>query len=201
MIGADILNEPYISYVGGSPPAGQTILQASGNRLRAFYNALAPAITGYNPNWLLFFEDSTGAYNTAEPAKRETPTMTAKPTVSGQWVYSTHIYNFFSDVFNDGVTSHNDYGVNVANAALARARAWKVPYYVGEFTIFSNDVDAGQLTNAQLAQTRAFLSWAKTNNVSWTFWAYVNYTRSMTVIDYTTNRVFPLVQGALATGL
>ena len=68
VIGADILNEPYFAYVGGSPPAGQTTLQAAARAGQAFYTALAPALTGRHPSWLLFFQDSTGGYNAANPA-------------------------------------------------------------------------------------------------------------------------------------
>ena len=121
VIGADILNEPYISYVGGEPPAGQSVLQAAGNRLITFYDALAPAITNHAPTWLLFFQDSTGGYNAANPAARETPTMTRKPNVPGNWVYSLHDYNFSYGTFADGVTRHDDFGITVMNAALANA--------------------------------------------------------------------------------
>ena len=201
VVGADVLNEPYISYVGGSPPAGQTVLQAAGTRLRTFYNALAPAIANWNPNWLLIFEDSTGGYYSANPAARETPTMTGRPTVGRNWVYSTHIYNFGFGTFQDGVARHDDFGITVANAALANARAWRVPLYIGEFTNFTRGVDATTLTAADMEQTRRFLSWAKTNGVSWTFWSYVSTYRPMVVINYATNQAIEVVRAALSTGL
>ncbi|MGZ6779536.1 MAG: cellulase family glycosylhydrolase, partial [Mycobacterium sp.] len=201
VVGADILNEPYFSYVGGNPPAGQTVLQASGARLVAFYNALAPAITNRNSSWLLFFQDSTGGYNTANPANRESPTISAKPTVPGNWVYSFHDYNFSYGTFSDGVARHDDFGITLANADLANANAMHVPLYVGEFTNFTLGVDARQLTAADMAQTKLFLSWAKQNHVNWTFWAYVNPYRPMTVIDYTTNQAIMVVKQALDTGL
>jgi aryl-phospho-beta-D-glucosidase BglC (GH1 family)/PKD repeat protein len=201
VIGADILNEPYISYVGGEPPAGQTVLQAAGIRLRTFYDALAPAITNHAPTWLLFFQDSTGGYNAANPAARETPTMTGKPTVPGNWVYSLHDYDFSYGTFSDGVTRHDDFGITLVNAALANATAWRVPLYLGEFTVFSLGVDARQLTDAAMAETNEFLAWAKANRVSWSFWAYANPYMPMTVIDVNTNQAIPVVQRSLATGL
>jgi aryl-phospho-beta-D-glucosidase BglC (GH1 family) len=201
VIGADILNEPYISYVGGEPPAGQSVLQAAGSRLVTFYDALAPAITNHAPTWLLFFQDSTGGYNAANPAARETPTMTRKPNVPGNWVYSLHDYNFSYGTFADGVTRHDDFGITVMNAALANATAWRVPLYIGEFTTFSLGVDARQLTDAAMAETNEFLAWAKANRVSWSFWAYANPYMPMTVIDVNTNQVIPVVHRSLATGL
>ena len=54
------LQRPWWSYVGGSPPAGQTVAQAAGSRLHAFYTGLAPSITANTPNWLLFFQDTGG---------------------------------------------------------------------------------------------------------------------------------------------
>ena len=118
----------------------------------------------------------------------------------GNWVYSIHDYNFGYGTFSDGVTRHDDFGITLANAVQANASAWGVPLYIGEFTNFTLGVDARQLTDADMAQTNAFLSWAKQNHVSWTFWAYVNPYRPMTVIDYTTNQVIPVVKNALDTG-
>ena len=201
VVGADILNEPYWSYVGANPPAGQTVLQAAGSRLQTFYETIAPTITSRRPSWLLIFEDSTGGYNAANPSARETPTMTGKPTVSGNWVYSIHDYNFEYGTFSDGVVRHDDFGITLANVVLANANTWKVPLYIGEFTTFSLGVDSRQLTNASMAQTKAFLAWAKQNNVSWTFWAYVNPYWPMTFLNYQTNQPIPVVRDALATGL
>ena len=155
VVGADILNEPYWSYVGGSPPAGQTVLQAAGARLEAFYKTLAPAITAHDPSWLLFFQDSTGGYNAANPAVRETPTMTARPTVPGNWVYSFHNYNFSYGTFSDGVVRHDDFGDDPGQRRCWPTPAsWKVPLYIGEFTNFSLGVDARTLTDATMAQTK-----------------------------------------------
>ena len=47
----------------------------------------------------------------------------------------------------------------------------------------------------------SFLSWAKQNRVSWTFWAYVNPYWPMTVVNYATNQAIPVVKHALETGL
>ncbi len=201
VVGADILNEPYYAYVGGSPSAGQTVLQAAGSRLRTFYDAIAPSITGRRPSWLLIFEDSTGGYNAANPSARETPTMTGKPNVPGHWVYSIHDYNFSYGTFSDGVVRHDDFGITLANAVLANANAWQVPLYIGEFTTFSLGVDARQLTAASMTQTKSFLAWAKQNQVSWSFWAYVNPYWPMTFASYQTTQPLPVVKEALATGL
>lgn len=201
VIGGDIFNEPWYSYVGGNPPAGQTVMQAAGIRLRNFYTALAPALTQWNPGWLLFFEDGTGAYNTTNPSAREVPMLTAKPGGTRQWVYSSHIYNFAYGTFQDGVTSHDDRGINVANALLANARAWKVPLYLGEFSNFSLKPDARLFTDADMAETKEFLGWAKANNVSWTFWCYTQYGYVHVAVNYQTAQAIPVVKAALATGL
>jgi aryl-phospho-beta-D-glucosidase BglC (GH1 family) len=201
VVGADVLNEPYFSYVGGTPPAGQTVLQAAGARLATFYNALAPALANWNPTWLLIFEDCTGGYYSANPLLRETPAMPGRPTAGRNWVYSTHIYNFGAGTFSDGVARHDDYGITVANAALANARAWKVPLYIGEFTNFAGGRDATTLTDADMAQTKLFLGWAKTNGVNWTFWTYVSAYRPMVVVNYVDNQPIEVVRAALSTGL
>ena len=99
--------------------------------------------------------------------------MTGKPSAPGNWVYSLHEYNFTYATFSDGVPRHDDFGITLMNAVLNNARAWGVPLYIGEFTNFSLGVDARNLTDADMAQTRLFLDWAKQNGVSWTFWAYL----------------------------
>jgi hypothetical protein len=131
VIGADILNEPYWSYVGGSPPAGQTERQAADVRLRSFYNAIAPAITNRRPSWLLFFQDSTGGYYSADPSLRETPILTNRPSAAGRWVYSTHLYNFGYGTFSDGVPRHDDFGITVAKHVAGQRAALEVPLYIG----------------------------------------------------------------------
>jgi hypothetical protein len=201
VVGADVLNEPYSKYVGGNPPAGQTVLQAAASRLNAFYTATAPAITADNPGWLLFFEDSTGGYNAANPAARETPVMTSAPGGDFNWVYSMHDYNFGYGTFSDGVTRHDDFGITVVNKDLANAKAWNVPLYIGEFTNFELGIPAWNLTSADMVQTGKFVSWAKQNAVSWTFWAYANTSPPMNVIDYRTNKPIPVVVSTLAGGL
>ncbi|MCW2525313.1 MAG: glycosidase [Pseudonocardiales bacterium] len=201
VIGADILNEPYISYAGANPPPGESVLQAADQRLQAFYNSLGPAVHNQDPEWLLFFEDSTGGFNTGNPALRESPTMTAKPTTPGSWVYSTHIYNINGGTFDSGITTQDDFGINVAEADLANATRWHVPLFIGEFTIFSLGTDASTMTDADMAQTEKFLSWAKKNKISWTFWSYTSATKSMVAVDYRTGRLIDVIQAALATGL
>ena len=127
--------------------------------------------------------------------------LTAKPSASGRWVYSSHIYNFGYGTFQDGVQSHDDRGINVANALLANATAWKVPLYIGEFSNFTLKTDARQLTDADMTETKEFLTWAKTKNVSWSFWCYTQYYPAHIAVDYQTARPIPVVTRALATGL
>ena len=146
VVGANLLNAPHISSVGGKPDEGQSVLKASGVRLRGLYDALAPAITARNPGWLLMFQDATGGYDSANAAERETPTMTKKPSTPGNWVYSVHLSNTAHGTFADGVPEHDDFGVTLAEQALANARAWGVPLFIGEFTYFARGTDASKLS-------------------------------------------------------
>jgi aryl-phospho-beta-D-glucosidase BglC (GH1 family) len=200
VVGADILNEPYARYVGADPASGQSVLQAAAVRLHDFYTTTAPAIARVDPGWLLFFEDSTGSYNSAHPSDRETPVLTGKPGGNFNWVYSTHVYDFAYGTFSDGVQQHDDYGITLVNHDLANARAWKVPLYIGEFTVFGDLAPAWNLTRADMAQTAAFLAWAERHHVSWTFWAYVNPVISMTAVDYRDNGAIPVVDSTLRAG-
>jgi aryl-phospho-beta-D-glucosidase BglC (GH1 family) len=174
VVGADLFNEPWWSYIGGNPPAGQSVTQAAGSRLHAFYTTLAPSITANSPGWLMIFQDTGGRYSVADPSLRESPMMPNKPSAPGNWVYSVHDYNFTYATFSDGAPAHDDYGINLMNAVLNNARAWGVPLYIGEFTNFSLKGDARNLTSPDMEQTRLFVDWAKRNGVSWTFWAYLN---------------------------
>ena len=66
VVGADLMNEPWWSYVAAAPgrtdrPAGrrgatQDVLRVDG-----------PGDHRRSPNWLLFFQDSGGGYNAANP--------------------------------------------------------------------------------------------------------------------------------------
>ncbi len=200
VVGADLFNEPYARYVGTSPAAGETVLQAAGRRLVAFYDAIAPAITSHRPDWLLVFQDATGGYRASDPSLRETPAITSRPTTPGNWVYSIHDYAFQYGVFADGTSRHDDFGITLVNAAWANATAWHVPLYIGEFTVFGPAVDARTLVDAGTTETREFLAWTRSHGVSWSFWAYVNAYRPMTVIDIDTNQVIAVVKRALDTG-
>ncbi len=201
VVGADLLRAPQSSHVGSNPADGQSALEASGIRLRTLYATLAPAITGRNPGWLLLFQDAAGGYNAANPADRDTPTITDKPSSPGNWVYSVHLHNPQHGAFADGVPAHDDFGVTLAEQALANARAWGVPLFIGEFTHFTRGKDATGLSESDMEQTAKFLAWAKSHRVGWTFWAYVNPNRSMTAIDPSTNLPIPVVQAALGAGL
>ena len=75
-----------------------------------------------------------------------------------------------------------------------------MPLYVGEFTNFELGIPAWNLTSADMAQTAAFVSWAKQHAVSWTFWAYANTYPPMNVIDYRSNRAIAVVKSTLAAG-
>ena len=155
----------------------------------------------WNPSWLLFFEDGTGAYNTANPSAREVPMLTAKPRGAYRWVYSSHIYNFGSGTFHTGVPQQDDRGINVAKVLLANANAWKVPLYLGEFSNFTLKPDARQLTDADMTETKKFLAWAKANDVHWSFWCYTQWVAPHMAVDYSTGKAIPAVVNALATGL
>ena len=76
-----------------------------------------------------------------------------------------------------------------------------MPLYIGEFSTFTLKTDARVLTDSDLDQTKKFLTWAKTNNVNWTFWCYTQYHPLHWVVDYRTAQPVGPVKRALATGL
>ena len=76
-----------------------------------------------------------------------------------------------------------------------------MPLYIGEFSNFTLKTDARLLTDSDMTETKKFLAWAKTQNVSWSFWCYTQYHAVHVGVDYRTARPIPAVKAALATGL
>ena len=66
--------------------------------------------------------------------------------------------------------------------------------YIGEFSNFTLKSDARLLTDSDMAETKEFLAWAKTKNVSWTFWCYTQYHAAHIAVDYTTAKPIPVVK-------
>ena len=73
--------------------------------------------------------------------------------------------------------------------------------YLGEFSNFTLKSDARLLTDADMTETKEFLAWAKTHNVNWSFWCYIQYRSPLIPLDYETNQPIPAVKAALGTGL
>jgi hypothetical protein len=52
-----------------------------------------------------------------------------------------------------------------------------------------------------MTETKEFLTWAKSKNVSWSFYCYTQYRSPHMAVDYETAQAIPAVKAALATGL
>lgn len=142
VVGADLLNEPYV--VSPMPPA------AAG--LDRLYDTLGVAVRAGDPRLLLFVEDTqdlgTGQFG-----------MRAPPALPGI-VYSFHLYRPAWDPW--GRAEAADY--------LARARAWGIPAWIGEFNAFGSGLPGSPDRN-WVADTESLLRFCAANGLGWAYWA------------------------------
>jgi aryl-phospho-beta-D-glucosidase BglC (GH1 family) len=174
VVAQDIVNEPY---------CGKSTANLTG-----FYEAVVPAIHQANPNILLMLED------------RETPgsfKLTHLPSVSNV-VLSIHLHEDYWTAPSAGQNQLPTGGQAALAANVARAQAWNVPLYIGEFYAF--DATGNQNGNKQpdgnwASDTAKFLSYAKSNNIGWAYWAWIQKTNPLNQPEVT-----PAVQAALQAG-
>jgi aryl-phospho-beta-D-glucosidase BglC (GH1 family) len=152
VVAQDILNEPY---------CGKSTANVTG-----FYQAVVPAIHSANPDILLMLED------------RETPgafRVTQLPQVPNV-VLSVHLHEDYWSDPSPGQSQLPTGGEAALAADLSRAQTFNVPLYVGEFYAF--DATGNQNGNKQpdqswMSDTAKFLAYAKQNDISWTYWAWI----------------------------
>jgi aryl-phospho-beta-D-glucosidase BglC (GH1 family) len=150
VVGADMMNEPYVAPGGGDP---------RDLNLEVLYQKVGSAIRSVNPSVVLIFQDSqyrpNGRYALTEPP------------LFDNVVYEFHLY----------VTDWQPDGRTQVLAALRRARTWGVPLYMGEFNAFGYGAN-GRKSDAEAAnrnwqqETDTLLSYAREVSFGWTFWAY-----------------------------
>ena len=118
VVGADLLNEPYAKYVGGSPPAGQTVLQAAAPAQRLLHGR-APAVTGRQPGLAALLRGLDRWLQRRHPVRTRDPRPDRTPGGDVNWVYSMHDYDFGYGTFSDGVTRHDDFGITLDERRLS----------------------------------------------------------------------------------
>ncbi len=174
VVAQDVVNEPNCS--------------RSTSNLTGFYGLVAPALHRSNPNILLMLED------------RETPgtfKATALPPVPNL-VLSVHLHEDYWSGPSAGQTQLPFSGQATLAADVQRANQLNVPLYVGEFYAFdatANQSGAKQPDQSWMADTAAFLKYAKDNDISWTYWAWIQKSDPTTQPEVT-----PEVQAALRSG-
>jgi hypothetical protein len=142
VIGADILNEPYISRAG-CPNGAQN--------LRDALTRIGSAIQEANPRLVLVFEDGA-----SPPAGQF---FLPSPPPLDKLIYSFHVYAKTLDQAMAEFRSHQ-----------GRAETWNVPLYMGEFNGFGAATRAPSPNWEQ--DTRTFLDTLRRDGVGWSFWAY-----------------------------
>jgi endoglycosylceramidase len=145
VVGLDMLNEPYLN------PS----VAPSSIHLNAFYATLGAAIRAVNRHALLIFQDTQdrgdGAYGVTTP-----------PPFTGV-VYSFHLY----------VDAWRPTGLDRAQRYVARARAWGVPLWIGEFDAFGGASDAARDLQWQ-ADVQAMMGFCREHDVGWSLFAYAD---------------------------
>jgi hypothetical protein len=170
VIGADILNEPYIPDRIGCENPEQSLMST--------LTKLGSAIQEANRKLLLVFEDG------GQPGIGEF--FLPSPPPLSNLVYSFHLY-----VMDMGQ------GLPVYQASLGRARGWGVPLYMGEFNAFFGTTRGpGPSWDTD---TRKFLRRLKRDDVGWSVWAYCCGANSLFVprTDVLKPEVLPVLQSGL----
>ncbi len=152
VIGADLLNEPYDLAATQYP--GVPLATPGELHLKAFYEAVGTAIHQVNPDWLLIYEDNKSK-STGKMALSEPPDL---PNA----VYSVHVY---------GTGWSDPRGGQAIRLYAARAAAWNVPMWIGEFTVFGL-LDRKSSGTGWEPDLRTFLKYCRTNDIGWTIASY-----------------------------
>jgi endoglycosylceramidase len=147
VVGADLLNEPYLS---------RPVMQPEEMRLDQLYANLARSIRAVNPGILLIFQDSQDKGDGEFAVKKP-------PPVPGV-VYSFHLYTKSWDQGGLRRTQHFE----------ERADHWHVPLYIGEFNAFGygSETTSRKPPRDWQGQLAEMMAYSKAHHLSWTFWAY-----------------------------
>jgi hypothetical protein len=166
VVGADVLNEPY----GNSGCMGPAL------RLDDLYAKIGAAIRQANPKLMLIFEDSQYSASNSYG-------MTRRPPFANE-VYSFHIYG----------PAWTPDGQRVTQAFVARAAAFGMPGWIGEFNRFGKPTAPPAGWNGQLQD---MLTYCRQQGVGWSYWAYNG---SDPLVDQKTDQVNLKLLDALRTG-
>jgi hypothetical protein len=153
VVAQDVVNEPYC----GQPTTNLT----------GFYDAVTPVIHQANPNLLLLLEDK------ADPGTYELTALPDLPNI----VLSIHLHEDYWSSPAAGQSVLPVSGQAALSANDERAARWDVPLYVGEFYAFDVTGNQNGLKTADAnwaADTAAFLSYCRANDISWSYWSWVH---------------------------
>jgi hypothetical protein len=139
-----------------SEPTFDKFCSTIGQDVTNFYNTVGPQIHAANPNLLLFYQDSTyGGYVNSGYL------LTGKMDVPNA-VYTWHWY---PNTWQEGLPP--------LQAHVARARAFGQPLWIGEFNGFNYQHKRGGNEDPNWKEdTESFMSYAKQNHLSWSYYLY-----------------------------
>jgi aryl-phospho-beta-D-glucosidase BglC (GH1 family) len=145
VVGADILNEPYI-HAKVMPPERM--------QLDWFYRRIGNAIRAVDPRLLLIFQDN-------QEDELRSFALTEPPPFPNV-VYSYHLYELSWG--NDGRSRMEKFH--------RRARQWGIPGFLGEFNAFRYASNGLEPQKNWLASLDKLMSFCKEKGIGWMFWAY-----------------------------
>lgn len=143
VVALDIFNEPWLDTV-----------KCPGQRLDALYRQVGTAIRKVSTRALLVFEDSNDLGGRPLAIRAMPPVANA--------VYSYHVYR----------PGWEPEGRQVVERYTARAKAWNVPVWMGEFNGFGAAHNVRPVPANALADTKALVTALKALGQGWAFWAY-----------------------------
>jgi endoglycosylceramidase len=146
VIGADMLNEPYL---------GLHRMSREDMRLGLVYEKLGSAIRQANPNMLLTFQDS-------QDVGEGNPLALKGPPPFANVVYQFHLYKH----------KWKPDGIDRMQRFERRARKWGVPLFMGEFNAFKYGRQKKGPAPNWKRDTNELMAYCKNGGISWAFFAY-----------------------------
>ncbi len=171
VIAFDMLNEP-------KPTSGTTCKGHAGTDMLAIYEELGAAIRAVDPPVSLIYEDY--AFESYEAAGF----MMTSPLNMSNVIISSHAYPAtWNEPVPAGCPSVSAYqALSFYTAHLQQAQSFDQPMWIGEFDGFATQNSCADAN--WTSDITANMNFDTANDVSWSFWDYVNLTQNMKVLPY-----------------
>jgi hypothetical protein len=189
VVGFDLLNEP----TWGQHPPGPGFTLPKAADLVAYYRKTALALRAINPNLLMVWEP--GTFTQVMYQNGTTVKATDQPLDVPNSVVSIHFYP------KPPARSQH---IAAIDRVRRMAVAWNQPFWIGEFNAYEHGRDQDEARQVfgdkWKALTLAMMSWTKSHDVGWSFWA-LQRGAGAALVDLDTGQLKPDIIDVLRTGM